>query len=265
MESKNPWYQNKYFWIGAFIVLIIIIWLLIPPPPIKATVWCPDITTYESREGIFNANNFSLGAVLLLDSESMQGRSIGYINYNNDSLIVSKPTNEVGHSASVDFKVTIESDIKASLEKEIKIGLSKLAVQKYKFSYYNFVRKDIPNPINLANSHLALIRNIENLHRYKPNIPITLCIISGLVFMDSLKIQINNKDTIKTEMQTKIGNVNVKYNYSCDSELFAAGTSNAFLWKATLMDYDTLASELVPYSGSKISIKEYDLVISLRP
>lgn len=182
--------KHLYDALGTCILILGILWIVSQSGcnPVEATIGCPNVNKYESREGVYNANNFPIGRVLYLDSMSMQAFELGDVAIPNDSLKTTDTVKVVDQQVKVDFDFSFAGSVDPQVKEQIKAGLSILAAQEFNFTLYNVERKYAPNAIDWANGDKALLTKISDLHKHKPNLDIIICFVSGLVYADSLRV-----------------------------------------------------------------------------
>lgn len=253
IDPNKKWWENKYFIIAVIMVLGIIAILIInecnKDRMIQASIYCPNMNKYESDEGIYNANNFSLGTVLLLDLKNLEKRKIRDVIIPKNSLLDTDTTKFNNQKVTVDFDIKLVGSLNKEKIEKIKAELSSEAKQTFNFSLYNYFRRNAINAIDIANNDSALLVTINEISHRIPDSLFVICFVSGLVYADSLRIEISDMNKLNIELQTEIDSIKVNYSYSCEGKLFTGGNSSPLFWKAQLMDYSKLENRLIPHIG----------------
>lgn len=220
----------------------------------QITATCTDVGTFESKMGIVNIAQMSLGTVLLLDPVHKKAGYLGKLGFSNGEINTSTKRDSMILLSTAKFKTALSGEV-AEAPSKIKAAIETEINDQTAFFLSNSVRKDIQNTTYLVNHAPAKDRD-SYLSALSANDKTMIAVITSVVYADKFEFRTQASSSLSAGVNTiNVGDYKLAVSYSCQNALAINAKQDGIFYKVT---YFTLQNGQFVLRSLDIKLNEYE-------
>jgi hypothetical protein len=245
------------YYLGLFVILFLPV--LQMGCKSYAYVTCNNVEKFQSRSGVINVPDFSLGDIIMLDTVKKNGQYVFHCQPSNISTTQPRDSFEI--LTSTGFSIGLQGKVakaEAEVQADVKSNISNIT----NLFLTNRYRKNIIDPSMVINEKKALL-TLKNILQNNRNV---ICmLISGMIYADKLEFRVKKERAIGANANlVKVGDFKVEVTYNCEGNLGINGKDGGVFFKSNFFKLNLKQDQLVVYSVD-IDLSKYNLVPTILP
>lgn len=225
---------------------------------ISATATCGEAEVFESRLGVINVPQLTLGDYFWVNPEAKNSAYIGRMTYPNSSVVTENPKDKVNIDYDASLDITFDADLPATVKASLKTQVSKSS----ELTVYDLQRKSLNNAVSLVNADSSAKAAItDHLEHAPQNI---IFVVHTVQNADSLTIGLaGGSQTDSNVSIVNFGEFRMEVKYQCSNTLEMAGSDSPVFFKVTPVGYDSENDRLFANTAVELSLADIDLTMTL--
>lgn len=226
-----------------------------------AYVTCNNVEKFQSRSGVINIPDFTLGDIILLDTVKKNGQYVFHCQIQPANISATQPKDSLEILTSTGFSIELDGKVakaKAEVQADVKSNISNIT----NLFLTNYYRKNLVDPTVVINEKKALsilksaIQNNRNV----------ICmLVSGMIYADKLEFRVKKEKVIGANANlVKIGDFKVEVTYNCEGNLGIDAKEGGVFFKSNFFKLNPEQEQLVVYSVD-IDLSKYHLIPTILP
>lgn len=229
---------------------------------IGATADCGEGETFESRLGIVNVPQLSIGDYFWVNWTDSSSSYLGRITYSPSSDVVTDASkDEVTIDYDADLEIAFDADLPETVESSLKTHISKSS----ELSAYNVQRRSLNNVFALANADRDAKSAISNLLERSPDVVIYA--VHSVQNADSLSIGLASGSQSGASVSVvSFGQFKLTVTYQCNNTLgmVAGNEPSPVFFKVSALGYDAGDDLLFPNTAAETSLLGINMTSTLQ-
>ncbi len=226
-----------------------------------AYVTCNNVEKFQSRSGVINVPDFTLGDIIMLDTVKKNGQYVFHCQIQPTNISATQPKDSFEILTSTGFSIGLQGKV-AKAEAEVQADVKSTISNLTNLLLTNCYRKNIVDPSMVINEKKAL-STLKNVIQNNRNV---ICmLVSGIIYADKLEFRVKKERVIGASAKlVKVGDFKVEVNYNCEGNLGIDAKNGGVFFKSNFFKLSPKQDQLVIYSVD-IDLSEYNYNNTMLP